>query len=219
MAKISFLTIKNSLLKVTEELEKNRQYFNDLDAPIGDSDHGDTVWSAFKTVKEAVLAVKSNENDIGALLKSAGQALIFSAGGAMGPLYGSAFSEAGKVVSGKSEIEYKEFVEMWSAFAGAIGKRGEKIGDKTMFDTIRPAIDALENAYRGGSELKAACSQVVTAAKKGMEATRDMVALRGRSSRLGERSLGHLDPGAASMYSVVSAFFNYIAESTDLFMN
>ena len=156
MVEITFLSIKGALLKVTEELEKNRQYFNDLDSPIGDSDHGDTVWSAFKTVKDVVLAYKDNKNDMGELLKSAGQALVFSSGGAMGPLYGSAFVEAGKAIAGKSVLSYGEFVNMWSAFAGAIGKRGEKIGEKTMFDTIKPAITELETAYKAGKTLKEA---------------------------------------------------------------
>ena len=75
---------------------------------------------------------------------------MLSGGGAMGPLYGSAFIEAGKVVSGKSVISYDDFVNMWVAFLGAIGKRGEKVGEKTMYDTIRPAIDALESAYSEG---------------------------------------------------------------------
>ena len=213
MTEISFLSIKSALIKVTEELDKNRQYFNDLDAPIGDSDHVDTVWSAFNTVKDALISYKDDKNDIGELLKSAGQALLFSAGGAMGPLYGSAFLEAGKSVAGKSVLSYEEFIDMWSAFVNSIGKRGEKIGEKTMFDTIKPAVTELENAYRAGITLKEACISVNIAAKNGMEATKDMIALRGRSSRLGERSLGHIDPGAASMYTFISTFFGSIAET------
>lgn len=100
---------------------------------------------------------------------------------------------------------------MWVAFVGGIGKRGEKVGEKTMYDAIRPAIDALEAAYAEGKSLKEACVLVDIAAKAGMNATKDMLALRGRSSRLGERSLGHIDPGAASMYTVISTFFKFVA--------
>jgi phosphoenolpyruvate---glycerone phosphotransferase subunit DhaL len=210
---ITFDLIKNALIEATDELEKNRQYFNDLDSPIGDSDHGDSVCSSFKKVREAVLGYDDTEiKDTGALLKAAGQALIFSGGAAMGPLYGSAFSEAGKIVAGKSEISYDDFVKMWVAFAGGIGKRGEKVGEKTMYDTIRPAVDALEKAFAEGKSLKEACVLVDIAAKDGMNATKDMLALRGRSSRLGERSLGHIDPGAASMYTIISTFFKTVGE-------
>lgn len=209
---IIFNQVKDAIIAVIDELEKNRQYFNDLDAPIGDSDHGDSVCSSFKKVREAVLEYEDGgKKDTGALLKTAGQALIFSGGAAMGPLYGSAFSEAGKIVSGKSEIGYDDFVKMWVAFAGGIGKRGEKVGEKTMYDTIRPAIDALEAAYAESKSLKEACVLVDIAAKAGMNATKDMLALRGRSSRLGERSLGHIDPGAASMYTLISTFFKSVA--------
>lgn len=144
----------------------------------------------------------------------AGEIILWKVVGAlaaMGPLYGSAFSEAGKIVSGKSGIGYDDFVKMWVAFAGGIGKRGEKVGEKTMYDTIRPAIDALEAAYAESKSLKEACVLVDIAAKAGMNATKDMLALRGRSSRLGERSLGHIDPGAASMYTVISTFFKSVS--------
>jgi len=210
--KIVFNEIKDAVIAAVDELEKNRQYFNDLDSPIGDSDHGDSVCSSFKKVKETVLGYDDGQSkDIGALLKAAGQALIFSGGAAMGPLYGSAFTEAGKTVAGKSDISYDDFVKMWSAFAGGIGKRGEKVGEKTMYDTIRPAVDALEKAYSEGKSLKEASVLLDIAAKDGMNATKDMLALRGRSSRLGDRSIGHIDPGAASMYTFLSTFFKSVS--------
>jgi len=208
--KITFSQIKNAIIAVTDELNKNRQYYNDLDAPIGDSDHGDSVCSSFKLVREAVINYAGDKNDIGDLLKTAGRALIFSGGAAMGPLYGSAFTEAGKVLAEKSEIIYSDFVDMWVAFLGAIGKRGEKVGEKTMYDTIRPAVDALKAAYSEEKSLKEASELVDIAAKTGMEATKNMLSIRGRSSRLGDRSIGHIDPGAASMYTVISTFFKSV---------
>ena len=112
----------------------------------------------------------------------AGEIILWKVVGAlaaMGPLYGSAFSEAGKIVSGKSEIGYDDFVKMWVAFAGGIGKRGEKVGEKTMYDAIHTAIVALEAAYAEGKSLKEACVLVDIAAKAGMNATKDMLALEG----------------------------------------
>lgn len=208
--KITFNQIKESIIAVSIELDKNRQYYNDLDSPLGDSDHGDSVCSSFKTVKGTLLDYSNENDDIGEFLKNVGKAIMFSGGGAMGPLYGSAFIEAGKVVSGKSVISYHDFVKMWVAFLGAMGKRGEKVGEKTMYDTISPAIGALEAAYSEGKSLEEAIDLVDKAAKLGMESTKEMIALRGRSSRLGERSIGHIDPGAASMYTIISTFFNII---------
>ena len=210
---VTFKQIKDSMIAVADELERNRQYYNDLDSPLGDSDHGDSVCGSFKTVKDALLGQNIENDDIGELLKNAGKAIMFSGGGAMGPLYGSAFIEAGKAVSGKNEISFQDFVNMWEAFLDAMGKRGEKVGEKTMYDTIHPAVSALKIAYSEGKDLSQACEMVIEAARKGMESTKDMIALRGRSSRLGERTIGHIDPGAASMFTVVSTFFNAVRNS------
>ena len=212
--KITFNNIKDALIAVADELEKNRQYYNDLDSPLGDSDHGDSVCSSFKTIKGILLECSIANDDIGELLKNVGKTILLSGGGAMGPLFGSAFIDAGKAVSGKSVIFYNDFIQMWVAFLGAIGKRGEKVGEKTMYDTIRPAIDALELAYSEGKTLAEACESVDKAAKIGMESTKDMIALRGRSSRLGERTIGHIDPGSASMYTIISTFFITIKRIT-----
>jgi phosphoenolpyruvate---glycerone phosphotransferase subunit DhaL len=210
---ITFDKIKEAIIAIAGELNKNRQYYNDLDSPLGDSDHGDSVCSAFKTVKETLNNLNNEDKDIGFLLKTVGKAIIFSGGGAMGPLYGSAFMEAGKAVSSKSSLSYADLVEMWNAFLSAMGKRNEKVGEKTMYDTISPAFEALKSAYSSGVPLKEAVGLVNDAAKCGMESTRNMIALRGRSSRLGERALGHIDPGAASMYAVISTFFCTIENS------
>lgn len=207
---ITFNQIKKAIIAVSDELEKNRQYYNDLDAPLGDSDHGDSVCSSFKTVKGTLQQLVDGDNDIGELLKTIGKAILFSGGGAMGPLYGSAFIEAGKTVSGKSVIDYEDFIQLWVAFLEAMGKRGEKVGEKTMYDTIRPAVDMLQSAYSEGKTFAEALSLADKAAKDGMESTKNMIALRGRSSRLGERTLGHIDPGAASMYTVIAKFFDTV---------
>jgi dihydroxyacetone kinase-like protein len=120
--------------------------------------------------------------------------------------------DAGKSVAGLTSLSYGDLVKMWGAFAEGIARRGGvKRGEKTMYDTIRPAIDALEKAFAGGTPMKDACRLVIAAAESGMNSTKDMLSLRGRSSRLGERSLGHIDPGSASMFSVLSVFFNAMA--------
>ena len=209
---ITFARIREAVLAVADELDRRRQYFNDLDSPIGDSDHGDSVCAAFKMAKDAAIKSSGSEQDVGALLKAIGRAIIFSGGAAMGPLYGTAFTEAGKAVAGKSSLSYEDLVRMWSAFVEGIARRGGvKLGEKTMFDTIRPAVDALEGAFAGGKTLSDAAELTIRAAEAGMNSTKDMLSQRGRSSRLGDRSRGHIDPGSASMYSVISAFFKAIA--------
>ena len=207
---ITYNQIKEAIINISDELNKNRQYYNDLDSPLGDSDHGDSVCGSFKMVKQILLDHKSKNDDIGELMISAGKAIMLSGGGAMGPLYGSAFMGAGSTVKGKGMISYNDLVNMWIAFLDAIGKRGEKVGEKTMYDTIHPAVGALKTAYSEGKSMEDAFKLVDDAAKQGMESTKEMIALRGRSSRLGERTIGHIDPGAASMFTVISTFFNSI---------
>ena len=206
-----FRRIRDALIGVADELDRNRQHYNDLDSPIGDSDHGDSVCGAFKLVREAAAKSGGGSEDVGELLKTAGRAITFSGGAAMGPLYGTAFTEAGKAVAGKTSVSYEDLVRMWASFVEGIARRGGvKAGEKTMYDTIRPAVDALQSAFEGGEPLGEACVAVIQAAERGMSSTKDMLATRGRASRLGERSLGHIDPGSASMYTVISAFFKAI---------
>lgn len=213
MEKIPFEKIKEAFSRVVENLEKNRQYLNDLDSPIGDSDHGESVCNAFQKVKEAVDKFPADRRDIGALLQEAGKAIIFSGGAAMGPLYGTAFMDAGKAVAGKEELNREDLLAMWKAFAQGIQRRGQvQPGEKTMYDTIYPSLQAMEKAFSEGKSLQEMLQEAIKAAKAGMESTKDMLSKRGRSSRLGERSIGHIDPGAASSYFIIEAFFGSLIE-------
>jgi len=210
---ISFNTIKKSFTAILNRLEENRQFLNDLDSPIGDSDHGESVTAAFKKVKEAVDAYPADQNDIGSLLQSIGKAIIFSGGAAMGPLYGTAFMDAGTAICGKSVLTREDLVALMQAFAHGIERRGKvKIGEKTMYDTIYPTAEALKKAFDEGKSLSEMVNAGIAAAKQGMESTKDMISLRGRSSRLGERSIGHIDPGAASSYFIIEALLKSLVE-------
>ncbi len=210
---IPFERVRLAFSQILEALEKNRQYLNDLDAPIGDSDHGESVTNAFRKVKEAIDKLPPEERDIGKLLQEAGKSIIFSGGAAMGPLYGTAFMDAGKVVSGKTELTREDLVALWEAFAGGIARRGQaKVGEKTMYDTIYPMVEALKKSLAEGKDLSIMIEEAIEAARRGMESTKDMLSLRGRSSRLGERSIGHIDPGAASSFIVVRSFMETLLE-------
>jgi len=211
---ITLSTVKTAILEVIKEFEKKKEYFNDLDSPIGDSDHGDSIAATFSLVQKTIEDFNIEEGDIGFFFNSIGKAIIMSGGASMGPLYGTAFMDAGKVLQGKKEIIYSEFVAMWEAFVEGIRRRGNvKQGEKTMYDTILPAVSVLAEQYKKGTALKEAIPYVVKAAEDGMNSTKDMLAARGRSSRLGERSLGHIDPGAASMNCLIGNFFKVVKET------
>ena len=208
MEAIPFSRFKEAFIRILENLEKHREELNDLDAPIGDSDHGESVCRAFARVKEAVEAFPEDQKDIGALFTAVGKTILFSGGAAMGPLYGTAFLDAGKVAQGKSSLTLPEFVEVFAAFVEGVRRRGGvEPGDKTMYDTLYPALLALKGACEAGKPLEEALEEAKKAARLGMESTKGMLAKRGRASRLGERSIGHIDPGAASSYFIVEAWF------------
>lgn len=208
MEVIPFSHFKRAFASILENLKKHRAYLNDLDSPIGDSDHGESVCRAFAQVKEAIDRLPEGEEDIGALLTTAGRTILFSGGAAMGPLYGTAFLDAGKAAQGKSSLTFQEFLEVFSAFVEGVRRRGGAApGEKTMYDTLLPTLEALQRAKEEGKTLKEALKEAIAAARQGMESTKEMLAKKGRSSRLGERSLGHIDPGAASSYFIIEAWF------------
>jgi dihydroxyacetone kinase-like protein len=123
--------------------------------------------------------------------------------------------EAGKAIDGLEAVGLGELATMMDAFAAGIQKRGGvELGEKTMYDTIRPAADALLEERDNGASFNVAVGSAVAAAEDGMNSTKEKVSQRGRSSRLGDRSAGHMDPGAASMYTFVSTFLRTLEEAT-----
>ncbi|MCX6088840.1 MAG: dihydroxyacetone kinase subunit DhaL [Candidatus Atribacteria bacterium] len=208
---ISYEKVCSGFAAILDHLQKNRQALNDLDSPIGDSDHGESVTGAFQKVQVAVDAFPKDQRDIGALLQAVGKSIILSGGAAMGPLYGTAFLDAGKAVLGKGDLAPEDLVHLWEGFAAGIQRRGQvKLNEKTMYDTIYPTAEALKHSFSEGKPLPEMIQDAIQAAKKGMESTKDMLSLRGRSSRLGERSIGHIDPGSASSYLIIEAFFSHL---------
>ena len=157
--------------------------------------------------------VPRDDPDIGAMLKKTGMTLLSTVGGASGPLYGTAFMEAAKVLAGKKELTIEDF---WNAFDAAIAgimKRGKSAkGEKTMLDALVPALDAFgKETARGGSftdGLDSACA----AAEEGVEYTKTIAATKGRASYLGNRSIGHQDPGATSACIMLQAIRDYYRE-------
>ena len=205
--KIAFSHVVGALKAAVSKLGEKREELDRLDSPIGDGDHGRTMTNTFHNVAPLL---ESTGEDIGGLLKNMGKTLALSGGASAGPLYGTAFMEAGRVVEGKSEVGLKEIAKMAKAFEEGVIRRGKaNIGEKTMLDTIHPAVESVEGSLSDGLSLKEALLNMKEAARKGMESTRDLVSQRGRSSRLGERSIGHIDPGAASCYFILEAMVDF----------
>jgi phosphoenolpyruvate---glycerone phosphotransferase subunit DhaL len=178
------------LIALQRVYAENRDRLTELDAAIGDADHGINMDRGFTAVKAAL--EENAPAEIGALLKAAAAVLIRTVGGASGPLYGTFFLRAGAVMDGTESIGQPELVKMFEAGIQGIEQRGKAApGDKTMLDALQPALDALR---REG--LQAA----VAAAEAGMLATVPMQARKGRASYLGARSVGHQDPGATSAW-------------------
>jgi dihydroxyacetone kinase-like protein len=175
---------------------ENASYLTELDSAIGDADHGSNMDRGFA----AVVAVvdESSFSSVDELMKKAGMTLVSKVGGASGPLYGTFFLRFGAALAG-AEITPATVGEALKAGVGGILQRGKaELGDKTMYDAWAPALDAYDDAVAGGADLGGALAAAAEAAAKGRDATTPLVARKGRASYLGERSVGHQDPGATS---------------------
>lgn len=185
-------------------LAENRAYLIELDAAIGDADHGANMDRGFQAVMEKMPGVA--DQDIGVILKTVGMTLVSTVGGAGGPLYGTFFLQAGTKTVGKIELNLEDWtVSLDAAVNGVIARGKAAPGDKTMVDALIPAVIALRQAVEENGTLTQALKESALAAKRGMEATIPMVARKGRASYLGERIAGHQDPGATSSYLLLKA--------------
>ena len=182
--------------KIAEKIRENKDFLTELDREIGDADHGVNMARGFSAVEEKL---PKDETDIGVMLKKTGMTLLSTVGGASGPLYGTAYMEAGKVAAGKTEITAEDFGAMLAAAIAGIQKRGKaERGEKTMLDSLLPAYDAYMAKVSEGADIVAALDAACEEAEKGIEFTKTIRATKGRASYLGDRSIGHQDPGATS---------------------
>jgi dihydroxyacetone kinase-like protein len=189
------------------DIERNQDYLTDLDQAIGDGDHGINLTRGFKVVLETIKELK--ENNIGEILKKVGSTLISNLGGAVGPLYGFAFIRAGESVGDKNEVDIKDLAGMFEAAEKGIMTIGNaQLEEKTMLDTIHPAVLAMRKAAEKNYSIVSSFKICVKAAEEGMKKTIDMISKRGRSSYLGNRSKGHQDVGATSAYIMLNSAMN-----------
>jgi dihydroxyacetone kinase-like protein len=190
------------LHRMADVIDENKKHLTKLDAAIGDADHGINMDRGFKNILKKVPSVE--DKDAGTILKTAGMALVSSVGGAGGPLYGTAFMQAGMAVAGKYELEGGDILAaLDSALKGVVMRGKANLGDKTMVDAITPAVEAMREALENGADTLNALDEAAAAAKQGMTDTIPMLAKKGRASYLGERSMGHQDPGATSSYLLI----------------
>ena len=187
---------------VADVLQENAAYLTQLDSAIGDADHGTNMARGFKAVRDKFPTMAAM--DMAAQLKTVGTTLVSTVGGASGPLYGTAFLRAGTAITGKQELAAADVVAMLEAFLGGIVARGKaQINEKTMVDALTPAVNAAKQALNEGATLKEITTRATQAAEEGMKATIPMLATKGRASYLGERSIGHQDPGATSSWLIL----------------
>ncbi len=193
---------RDIILKISEVIEEQKLFLTKLDAAIGDGDHGLNMAKGFGAAKEKLES--STFATPGDVLKAVGMALISKVGGAAGPLYGTAFLNASKVIAGKEELTLDDYKTMLGSALDGVKTRGKAVvEEKTMVDAIEPAFIALEEAVKNGDSTRVAMDKAVDAAKAGVEFTKTIIAKKGRASYLGERSIGHEDPGAMSSYIIL----------------
>lgn len=190
--------------KIIADVDEQKLFLTELDNVIGDGDHGINLARGFDAV-DTVMGTFEGK-DIGAILKTIGMKLVSTVGGASGPLYGTAFMKAGAYLNGKTEMNMDDFIGMMEVAIDGIMKRGKAIkGEKTMLDAMIPALDAMKESYGAEDDAKKALDAGVAAAEEGIEYTKTIIATKGRASYLGERSIGHQDPGATSFTLMLKA--------------
>ena len=191
------------LAEFARRVDAERDHLTELDSAIGDADHGANLARGLGAVVTAI--GDGQGQDASALLKKVGMTLVSKVGGASGPLYGTLFLRmAGP--AGDGELDAAGFAAALRAGVTGVQERGKAApGDKTMLDALLPACDALDAAVSGGAGLADALRAAVTAGASGRDATEPMVARKGRASYLGERSAGHVDPGATSSVLLLEA--------------
>lgn len=202
------------IMRIYRTVEDNKEVLSKLDTEIGDGDHGFGMAKGFKAFADNLDAF--SQLDIGGMLKKGGFEMIKTMGGASGAIFGTMFTAQAqfyeKNLKGKESLTLDDMARMLCEALEQIKRRGNaELGDKTMIDAFEPAIDALSKAVDDGLGFKDAFINAADAAERGAERTKDMVATHGRSKNLGERSRGHMDPGAKSTFFIFRAMADYFS--------
>ncbi len=197
--------VKQILVEITTRVMQAKDELNNMDSACGDGDFGTSMWISFSNARKQIDELPSN--DVGTMLLTAGQAILSSAGGAAGPVFGSFFIEAGKVAKEKDELDVADLARMFDASLNRIKRQGgAKVGDKTVVDTLEPAVNALKEDVAKNVGLSESLRNAASASRTGCESTKGIVARHGKARYLGEQTLGYVDPGAHVMAIIFEAF-------------
>jgi dihydroxyacetone kinase-like protein len=197
-------TITSWMREIDAAVRRERDHLVQLDAAIGDGDHGTNMTRGFEAVVQALDGDPGSPP--GKLLILAGRTLVSTVGGASGPLWGSALRSGGRVLGEQPTFDGLELVQVLAAALASVEDLGTAaVGDKTMVDALEPAVDTLRARLTEGASIDDALDAAAGAAEAGMRATVPLQARKGRASYLGERSVGHQDPGATSTALIIRA--------------
>lgn len=207
MASSSIETTEFVVRTIADTALENEKYFCELDGVVGDGDFGYSLARGFEKVLEEWDNI--DRSSPGSFLKRVGMIIPSRVGGVSGTIWGTAFLRAGMTAGDKSELSSEDVIAMFRSAIEGIKKRGDTdLGDKTLLDALVPAVDELERSFQNGSDAPAALAAAAVVARESAEATRPMLAKRGRAAYTGERSIGTLDAGAVA----IAVLFEAVAE-------
>jgi dihydroxyacetone kinase-like protein len=196
--------VLEAIMAISSKIETEKDYLTELDNVIGDGDHGINMARGFQMVESKLPTLEGK--DIGTILKTVGMTLVSTVGGSSGPLYGTAFMKAGMSMAGKTDISLSDFLTCLDVAIEGVKMRGKSTqGEKTMLDSMIPALHTMQEASESAADTKSVFAAGIAAAKDGVEYTKTIIATKGRVSYIGERSIGHQDPGATSFTDILEA--------------
>jgi dihydroxyacetone kinase-like protein len=211
---VSLLDAGPITLDIARAVVQAQDHLSEIDAATGDGDHGINMAKGFRLVLDRLA---DRPFDLTQGFATIGDTLLSDIGGSMGPLYGSFFTEMSDTLQGRTQLDRDGFLAMLRAGEAAIVDLGEaKVGDKTLIDVLAPSREAFEQAAAAGDNFATCLAKLRSAAAEGLESTRDMVARLGRASRLGERSRGVLDAGAASCELILRTLADGLTQRLDV---
>ena len=200
----NFITILNN---ICETIEKEKDHLSELDRAIGDGDHGVTMSIGWTAVKEKLNDINP-EDGFQKICTQIASSFLSAVGASAGPLYATALMRGGMAVKEEENLDVFAFSNFLDAATNGIKERGKaEIGDKTMLDVWMPAADEMKKQVSNGADLMIALECAVKKAENAMNDTKNLLAKKGRASKLGDRSIGHIDPGAASSFAIINSIF------------
>ena len=199
---------------ICASIEKQKDYLSELDRAIGDGDHGVTMSIGWTAVKEKLSSINSNEG-FQKICTQIASSFLSAVGASAGPLYATALMRGGIAIKDKKFLDAMSFSLFLDAAAKGIKDRGKaEIGDKTMLDVWMPAAEEMKKQANSGANLMDALDSTVKNARNAMNKTKDLLSKKGRSSKLGKRSIGHIDPGAASSFVIINSIYQTLKNSS-----